>query len=93
MIHCDLAIHACSNQEVKKSISRATSEDNFNEDVLSSFKLEAWQDLDYRNTVNKSEIITDNTKTVCKYCKMILSYMNSTTSMMQHGKRHHSKKL
>ena len=64
------------------------------EDAPNSFKSDVWRHFGFPKTKNeKGEVVTDKTKTVCRYCKKMLIYTNSTTNMMQHTNRHHSEKL
>ncbi|XP_057186792.1 E3 SUMO-protein ligase ZBED1-like [Triplophysa rosa] len=64
------------------------------EEAPSSFKSEVWLHFGFPKTKNdRGEVQTDKTKTVCKHCKKTFTYTNSTTNMMQHVNRHHSKKL
>uniref|UniRef100_A0A9J7Y5E2 BED-type domain-containing protein n=1 Tax=Cyprinus carpio carpio TaxID=630221 RepID=A0A9J7Y5E2_CYPCA len=64
------------------------------EDAPTSFKSDVWQHFGFPKIKNESgEVVTDKTKTVCRYCKKMLIYTNSTTNMMQHTNRHHREKL
>lgn len=64
------------------------------EDAPTSFKSDVWRHFGFPKIKNESgEVVTDKTKTVCRYCKKMLIYTNSTTNMTQHTNRHHREKL
>lgn len=63
------------------------------EDAPSSVKSEAWQCFGFvKSENNNGKKVNDKKKPVCKYCKRMLNFTNSTTNMMQHVSRCHSEK-
>lgn len=42
------------------------------------------QRCDPKTKNDSGEVVTDKTKTVCRHCKKMLTYTNSTTDMIQH---------
>lgn len=76
----------------RRKAMAAAGEDFKVQDAPSCFKLEVWQHFGFPKSENEmGEKITDKTKTVCRYCKKIMNYTNSTTNIMHHSEMFRSR--